>query len=367
LREAIDLADARSGTQTINFNLMAEGDVTLLLTESLPPVTDPVVIQGPLERRILISGNNQRRVMVASKSFTLQNLTLKDGAAGGEPAGALYVNGLTEAAQIDINNCTFTGNGAFQGGAILVEAHDFYCKINITNSTFAANTASGYGAAVFAGTSGTGTADVLLTGCTFNANTATNWGGALAVWETGQAMTGTVANCTFSDNEAGDVGSALVAYNGANVSIESSTFVANTASNGGAVYVTGASSASSRNSLYSGNSGPAFVNEGTLISQGYNMFNDNPDGFTATGDQINKTTLANFVGPLADNGGPTQTHALLAGSPAIGAGSTALTVDQRGLGRPLTGAPDIGAYEYSSDRTPPTVAVTSPANGAFLK
>ena len=57
------------------------------------------------------------------------------------------------------------------------------------------------------------------------------------------------------------------------------------------------------------------------------------------------------MGPLADNGGPTQTMALLPGSPAIDAGSNALipsgvTTDQRGYARINNGTVDIGAYEY---------------------
>ena len=51
------------------------------------------------------------------------------------------------------------------------------------------------------------------------------------------------------------------------------------------------------------------------------------------------------LGPLRNNGGPTLTHALLPGSPAINAGDTTLTTDQRGEPRPAGGADDIGAYE----------------------
>jgi hypothetical protein len=55
------------------------------------------------------------------------------------------------------------------------------------------------------------------------------------------------------------------------------------------------------------------------------------------------------LGPLADNGGPTLTMALLPGSPAIDAGNTLLapTCDQRGYPRPAGAAADIGAYEYT--------------------
>ncbi len=66
-----------------------------------------------------------------------------------------------------------------------------------------------------------------------------------------------------------------------------------------------------------------------------------------------------FLGPLADNGGPTQTHALLAGSRAI---DTAVTpcpaIDQRGTGRPVGGGCDVGAYEYNFALTAATPADT---------
>lgn len=65
-----------------------------------------------------------------------------------------------------------------------------------------------------------------------------------------------------------------------------------------------------------------------------------------------KKEVAALLGDLADNGGPTLTHALLAGSPALGAGTadTSATVDQRGTTRDAT--PDIGAFEVPTVVTP---------------
>jgi len=70
------------------------------------------------------------------------------------------------------------------------------------------------------------------------------------------------------------------------------------------------------------------------------------------------------LGPLANNGGPTLTMALLPGSPAIDAGNTSLApaTDQRGFPRPAGLAADIGAFEYGS--VMPTVTISrSGANG----
>jgi|GEM_PF-1967187 len=94
------------------------------------------------------------------------------------------------------------------------------------------------------------------------------------------------------------------------------------------------------------------VNDLNITSQGYNLIG-NATGlesiFNVTGDQIGSETfpLDPELGPLVDNGGATQTHTLLAGSPAIDKGSTdAPTQDQRGMDR--VGQPDIGAYEYQA-------------------
>jgi predicted outer membrane repeat protein len=97
---------------------------------------------------------------------------------------------------------------------------------------------------------------------------------------------------------------------------------------------------------------------GTFISQGYNLIGDGTGstGFNAPGDQIGTTAnpIDPLVGPLADNGGASYTHALLGGSPAIDAGNPASagsdnacsTTDQRGFGR--VGRCDIGAFEFGN-------------------
>ena len=93
---------------------------------------------------------------------------------------------------------------------------------------------------------------------------------------------------------------------------------------------------------------------GTITSLGYNLSSENGGGLlTATGDQINTAPL---LGPLQDNGGPSFTHALLTGSPAIDAGdpnfdpnafNPPMLYDQRGSGhdRVAHGRIDIGAFE----------------------
>ena len=83
---------------------------------------------------------------------------------------------------------------------------------------------------------------------------------------------------------------------------------------------------------------------GVLNSQGYNLESANTCNFTSLTDLHDTDPV---LGPLQANGGPTVTHALLAGSPAIDKGSAiCLKTDQRGLARPQGIACDIGAYEF---------------------
>src|SRR5207237_9453115 len=94
-----------------------------------------------------------------------------------------------------------------------------------------------------------------------------------------------------------------------------------------------------------------------VISLGHNLSSDNSSSasFNTVGDLLGKDPR---LGPLADNGGRTLTHALLSGSPAIDAGDNAgaPAADQRGVSRPRAMACDIGAYEF----VPPAFSLAPP-------
>jgi hypothetical protein len=98
------------------------------------------------------------------------------------------------------------------------------------------------------------------------------------------------------------------------------------------------------NTLLSGNA-PGGNCSGTITDAGHNLSSDLSCAFTNVGS-LNNTDAK--LGPLADNGGPTLTMALLPGSPAIDAGNTSLApaTDQRGVRRPFSLAADIGAFEF---------------------
>jgi hypothetical protein len=117
---------------------------------------------------------------------------------------------------------------------------------------------------------------------------------------------------------------------------------------GGGIFVD--SEVTLRNTIVAGNLSGGDC-RGRPNSDGYNLDSDSSCSLSGVGDISGVDPL---LGPLQDNGGPTETHALLPGSPAIDAGddSTCLTADQRGVARPLDGdgdgtaVCDIGAYEF---------------------
>jgi hypothetical protein len=94
---------------------------------------------------------------------------------------------------------------------------------------------------------------------------------------------------------------------------------------------------------------------GVIQSAGHNLDSDGTCGLDAGTDHPNVDPL---LGPLADNGGPTDTRALAQGSPAVDAGAGCAATDQRGVARPAGGACDIGAFE--SPFTAPVPVVTPP-------
>jgi hypothetical protein len=98
---------------------------------------------------------------------------------------------------------------------------------------------------------------------------------------------------------------------------------------------------------------------GDVQSAGHNLDSDNTCGFHASNDRPGVDAL---LGPLGDNGGPTDTRALLEGSPAIDAGAGCAATDQRGVARPAGGGCDIGAFE-SPFTAPLPVPPSSPPSG----
>ena len=149
-------------------------------------------------------------------------------------------------------------------------------------------------------------------------------------------------------NGAGGSGLGCLCSTNAGLSLTNCTVAFNTASGGtnqgqmvGGLWLAGGVMV---NTLLATNS-PGGNASGPIVDAGHNLSSDASCAFT------NPTSLNStdpMLGPLADNGGPTLTMALLPGSPAIGAGDplSAPPTDQRGVPRPPGLAADIGAYEF---------------------
>jgi hypothetical protein len=155
----------------------------------------------------------------------------------------------------------------------------------------------------------------------------------------------TIVNTTFSGNSAvGGFGGTLFS-NGATLQIVNSTIVGNAQG----VHNNGGGSFSVRNTIIANNTdgncaGSAVINDGNNLDSAATC------GWTNVNGSMSST--APLVGALGANGGPTQTFALLGGSPAIdgvtfNVPNSAPANDQRGVARPQGGAYDIGAYEVA--------------------
>ena len=150
-------------------------------------------------------------------------------------------------------------------------------------------------------------------------------------------------NTTFYDNDSGTRGGAIWANRFSLVNV---TMSENDAPEGGNIFVGG--NATIINSIVAGNllGDDCWIEPfGDLNSLGNNIDSDNSCDLNGAGDMPNTNPL---LGPLQNNGGPTETRALQAGSPAINTADNAACppTDQRGVIRPQGPACDIGAYEF---------------------
>jgi hypothetical protein len=219
-----------------------------------------------------------------------------------------------------------------------------------------------------AGGTGAGIANdgtLTLIGCTFSDNQAVGRGGGIA---SGSEGTASISNCTLFHNTTARDGGGIAILSGT-ATLTNCTLSGNIAlGSGGGIENT--DTLTMANSIVAKNSAGAFGPDvdGFFSSLGFNFVGDDSEvinGFPAMGDQVGTDTnpIDPLLGQLQDNGGPTQTMALLPCSPAIDAGSNALavddhgnplTADQRGFDRYVNGRVDIGAFEFSPVFLSPT-------------
>jgi CSLREA domain-containing protein len=278
-----------------------------------------------------------------SGTVTLTNSTISANTAG--EGGGIYNRGT-----LNIQNGSTIG-GAGAGNEATQDGGGIYnddSAVTLNDSTVSGNTSGDEGGGIYSDGEGGGAA-LTLDGCTISGNTANDSaGGGIYLYYSSAALT----NTTISGNGAA-VGGGIGTLSDMSRTIDlvHCTITSNTAgTNGGGMQLEPTFTVNVLNTMVADNSaggnGPDIY--GTINSQDYNLIQDTSDA------TINGTTTHNVtgedpqLGPLADNGGDTQTHALLPGSPAIDAipeASCTLSTDQRGVSRPQGPACDIGAYE----------------------
>jgi CSLREA domain-containing protein len=320
LREAVRLANSNAVADTITFDIPDAGPHTITLTEGqiFFATTHKTTLDGSGES-VTVSGDGASRVFNTREgNVTVKRLTVSGGYARGccdNVGGGIFVYFGGNLAVID---STVSGNRAAEGGGIFS-----YGTTTIENSTISGNEA-GRGGGIYNDNGRT-----TITSSTITNNYASSLyqssGGGAGVASYGDTSTETVvANSIISDNSS-------------NCSEESACDFRH---DGDVDFL--ADSQTPHNSF---------------TSQGYNIIGDSSKefdpayrtagtaigAFNKTGDQKGVTDPK--LGPLQDNGGLSQTHALLTGSPAIDKGSTTLAADQRGVSRTQGAADDVGAFE----------------------
>ena len=270
-----------------------------------------------------------------------------------QSGGAIY---QLPGAALSIGSSTLVGNNATFGGALFSSG-----PVTLTHVTLSGNTAEGDGGGISSANS------LSLSNSAVSSNTAGRDGGGIQISSGAAALT----NLTLSGNSAaGDGGGIYVAkFSSAVVDLNNVTITRNTADSDNDTTGDGGGTLTVRNSIIAGNfdtpnnaGGGVFSPDcsGMLISQHYNLVGMSngcvgfSNGFNGDKAGTAGNPLDPRLAPLANNGGPTLTHALMPGSPALNAGSplppgsggsACAATDQRGVKRPLGPFCDMGAFE----------------------
>ena len=284
---------------------------------------------------IVVSGGGG--IFAANGSVSIDQSTVSgNGASGDEFDGGAI---RTDSADVTVTFSTIEGNSTFgqeaTGGAIATNSGD----VNINSSTFSGNRTFGEGSS--GGAVATNSGDILTTSSTFSGNSTFGFaanGGAIAT-TFGRV---TISSSTITENKTrlnSDFGGAgggiyfATSPSVASLSIQNSIVAGNSSADGNDIKIN-TDSIIARSSLIGDNTG-TFLTAAAV-----------PD---ANGNLIGSDSapIDPLLGVLSDHGGVTQTHALLAGSPAIDSGDSSFSNDQRGtlFVRTAGNATDIGAFE----------------------
>ncbi|MEQ1606173.1 MAG: carboxypeptidase-like regulatory domain-containing protein [Pyrinomonadaceae bacterium] len=397
LRQAID--DVVSGGN-VGFSPLFASPQTIVLESELR-VAKNLTITGPGPNLLTVSGNNAVRVFNVGGSLPGVTVTISGiKISGGRAPNNDFGGGIEKNfGSLTISNCVISGNtvpgtSSFGGGGGI---DNFQGPLTITGSVITGNSANGYGGGVLSDGGVLTITDSTISGnstrigggvfflnaaanisrSTISGNTAVSQGGGAIVQDGSLA----ISNSTVSGNTANNAsaaGAALFVNSvdaNASLQVTGCTIANNTApanSGGGMLVSAGTTSAAAtvRSSIVANNTEPNLRTQNaaaSIASQGFNLTTGSGNGFlTQPSDKLNAQA---GLAPLASNGGPTQTHALLPASQAIDAGmSFASATDQRGSGflRIVDLSPanasggdgaDIGAFELQSEPPPATVSI----------
>jgi len=322
-------------------------------------------------------GVAERVFHVIDASVAMNGLTVRHGRMADTGSG-IRLQRSTGAAALTLTGCVVAANGIadagdFRGGGIA----NLGGTLTLIDSAVRDNIARSLGGGIY----NLGATAVLeVTGSTVSGNQALfGSGGGIA----NDQGTVTITNTTISGNTTGFFGGGIYHPIGT-LALRSATITANAVTSagqrGGGIFSTGF--VTIRNTIIAGNLDtrpyPDCGTEGgnSLESEGFNLIGDDT-GCTiiaASGDAIGTaaTPLDAMLGPLVDNGGPTPTHAPLAGSLAIEGGNPAApggggvacpAADQRGVTRPQGTVCDIGAVEVEGAAPGLAVAAVQPPRG----
>jgi len=329
---------------TVHFAAELTGQKITLLSGPLT-LGKNVTVDGTAAPGLTISGNRSDRVFIVNPgtTATLGHLTVADG-YGWQLAGGILNNGsLTLDHVVVTGNTMATNAGDFwQGGGGIYNGNG--ATFNLIDSSVTNNQARWSGGGLYSFFSTTTTivrstingnvsndvgggfrslGDVRITNSTFSGNTSTGWHGG-AIFHTDGAME--IASSTIANNIGPDYAPSAIFIGSFNAAVPSLRLT---------------------NTILTGNHWYACEQHAagkvSLTSGGHNLVQDGSCS-SASSDQILGDAK---IGPLANNGGPTLTHALLPGSPAVDAGDDTACpgTDQRGTARPQGAHCDIGSYE----------------------
>lgn len=345
LRQALD--DIAIGG-TISFDPALAGSTIQLTSGPLVPVSD-VTIDASAAPGISIDGGATDRVLIVDAGLTvnLSELTVTNG-YGFQLAGCVLNNGDLTLDQVTVTGCLMTTDGGdfWQGGGGIYNGAG--SSLSLFDSTVSNNSSGWAGGGVYAFFD----TDVFVESSTVSGNTAIDVGGGFR--GLGDLV---ILNSTVSGNTSTAWHGGGGFFTDGVTDVINSTVVENLAPAGtaGGLFVgtfgDAAATLNVVNSIVGNNAnfgcflapfGPGPVE---LNSIGNNVFTDATCNPVAS-DQV---VADPGIGPLQDNGGPTLTHGLQPGSPAIDAANATFcpATDQRGVLRPQGGGCDVGSFEFT--------------------